>query len=289
MLQDIQIFLANLLRSLTSLTDIFWSNFDLAKFSTWQIILDILLVALIFYWILYFLKGSRAVPVIISILFLALLSFLAQALDLIALSWLFEYLATLFVIAIPIIFQTELRRGLEKLGHPYRSHSRNLHHQKTLIESILKSTQTFSKEKTGATLVIKRSTPLKEYIETGLQLNANLSPELILSIFNKKSPLHDGATILQDSKILSVSSVLPLSLSPSPPKWGMRHKSALGLSEQTDALIIVISEENGQLTLFQNGHATENITPNKLRLLLEQELLSRRQLKHLSKKFKTSS
>jgi len=240
-----------------------------------RISLDILLVAVIFYYTYIFIRGTRAVPVIFGIFILFIFGALANTFELVALSLVFNSLATTLIIAIPIIFQPELRRGLERLGHPHTLANQHLERERqNTIHEVVQAAEYFAKNHVGSTIVIENKSPLREYCDTGLRLNAKVSAELFFAIFQKKSPLHDGASIIQNDRILSVSTVLPLSLTPTSRQWGTRHKSALGLSEQTDALVITTSEERGEITFFQDGHALEAITGTRLRLVLEKELLS---------------
>lgn len=275
MIEFTQHILGQIISTVSGWFELFWGNFLVGEFSALQITLDILLVAVIFYYTYLFIRGTRAVPVIIGILILFIFSALANAFELVALSSLFNILATMLIVAIPVIFQPELRRGLERLGHPHTLTNRHLEQErKHTIHEVVEAMDYFAKNHIGSTIVIENKSPLREYSDTGSRLNARVSTELLFAIFQKKSPLHDGATIILNDRILSASAVLPLSLTPTSKQWGTRHKSALGLSEQTDALVITTSEERGEITFFQNGHAIEAITPTKLRLILEKELLS---------------
>ena len=276
MLNIISDFISRTINLFSNWTEVFWSNFDLSTLSNWQIFLDIAFVALIFYWIFLLIQGTRAVPVIIGLIFLAMIFSIAKTFDLMATSWLFTNLTTMIIVAIPIIFQPEIRRGLEKLGQTsvFSRHG-NLEEKQVAVDSILDAVSEFLKNKTGATIVLEMTTSLNEYVNNGSKLMATSSSELLRSIFQKKSPLHDGAVIISNNgKVLSAGSVLPLSTTDTTnKKWGTRHKSALGLSEQTDALIIVVSEERKEVSLFEAGYVVEKLTINKLKLLLEKQFL----------------
>ncbi len=275
MFEFLQHILGKIIGTIAGWFELFWGNFLAGEFSFFQIGLDILLVAVIFYYTYLFIRGTRAVPVIIGILILFVFSTLANAFELVALNLLFNSLATMLIVAMPVIFQPELRRGLERLGRPHTLAPRHVEQERRhTISSIVEAVDYFVNNKMGSTIVIERKSPLREYSDTGSRLNSRISTELLLSIFQKKSPLHDGATIIHNDRILAASAVLPLSLTPASKQWGTRHKSALGLSEQTDAVVITTSEERGEITFFQNGHATEAITTTKLRIFLEKELLS---------------
>jgi len=257
----------------------FWSslNFGQSPF----FILDIIIVSLLFYWIYVFLKETRAMRMLYGIVFLLLLFFLSQALNLIALNYLLKALTAMFVVAIPVVFQPELRSLLEKLGRTdIVSDFRRLKRADItqIISEIVKATEKLAKTKTGALMVITQKTGLKNIIDTGVHLDAIVSQSLILSLFYPKSALHDGAVIIKGDQIAAAGCTLPLSEDNYISHIGTRHRAALGLSEQSDAIIIVVSEEKGTISLANHGILNQDIDIAKLKKLLD-ELIQQGRLK----------
>jgi len=249
-------------------TQIFWENLVLLNFSWPQIVLDIVLVAIIFYYTFALIKGSRAVHVLIGLCIILAIYLFSKTLQLVALSWLLDKLFTVVLIAIPIIFQRELRMGLERLGHTKLFLRQKARQIDRMIMNIVNACESMSKDNVGALIVIQNTTPLKEYIDTGIPVNATVSKELIVSIFFPKLPLHDGAVIIADETIKAASCILPNSLETSSHDMGTRHKAALGLAENTDAGVIVVSEERGTISYAKDGKIERNISPQKLLVLL---------------------
>ncbi|MEZ4086955.1 MAG: diadenylate cyclase CdaA [Candidatus Gracilibacteria bacterium] len=247
---------------------IFWGNLALLNFSWQQIVIDILLVAVIFYFTFSLLKGSRAVHVLLGLSFIGVFYFLSQALQLVALGWLLDRFLTVVLVAIPIIFQRELRMGLERLGHTTLFSKQQKRRIDRMIMSIVDACDVMAKAKTGALIVLEHTVPLKEYTDTGIELGAKVSKELLLSIFKPKSPLHDGAVIIGNERIHAASCILPHSFENTASGMGTRHKAALGLSENTDASVVVVSEERGTISFAKHGKMQTNIDPAELQSLL---------------------
>jgi diadenylate cyclase len=253
-------------------TRIFWDNLVLLNFSWQQIALDIVLVTVIFYFIFSLIKGSRAVHVLIGLSIVLIIYVISKALQLVAMSWLLDRIFTVVLVAIPIIFQKELRMGLERLGQTKIFQNQKARQIENMIFNIVDASKAMAEEKIGALIVLQKKVPLKEYIDTGVPLNAIVSKELLLSVFQPKMPLHDGAVIIADEKIKAASCILPHSFEYTDSTMGTRHKAALGLSENTDASVIVVSEEKGHISFSKNGKIERNITPNRLQVLLIEEL-----------------
>jgi len=249
----------------------FWLNLELLDYSAPQMIIDILLVSIIFYYIFLLLQGSRAVNVLMGLGMVTIIYVISRTAQLVTLNWIMDKFFTVALVAIPVIFQKELRMGLEKLGHAklFVSHVGNMQH---MVSKILAACLEMADQKTGALIVLQAQTPLKEYIETGIGLNADVSKELLLTIFGNKSPLHDGAVIITGERIEAASCVLPHSLEKTSGDMGTRHKAALGLSDVTDALIVVVSEERGIISFAKNGKMEKNISPQRLKNILETHL-----------------
>ena len=247
----------------------FWTSIDLK--SNPFVLLDVLIVALIFYWVYIFLKETRAMRIIYGIIILALVFILGKLLHLEALNFILTYLTTMIVVAIPVVFQPELRSALERLGRTdIIGGFSGLRRSKmvTIVKEICQSVDFLSKNKVGALIVLGRQTGLRDYIETGVKLNADISTEMIMTIFTNKTPLHDGAIIIIGDKMISAGCTLPLAEIQYDYNLGTRHRAAIGLTMQTDALVIVVSEERGMVSLASNGVLSRDLNSEKLEELL---------------------
>ncbi len=249
----------------------FWENLVLMQFSWPQVFIDILLVSIVFYYIFVLIRGSRAVHIIIGLAILAFIFVLSNILQLFATGWLLDRFLTLILVAIPVIFQQELRRGLEKLGQTrIFSNNGEVHASSILIGTLVEASVIMAENKIGSLIVLHRDVLLNEYAETGVQINGKVSKELLLNIFFPKSPLHDGAVILKGEKIIAAACVLPHSYKHDDHALGTRHKAAIGLAENTDAHVIVVSEEKGTISYAHNGRLEKHITPEKLQKFLKE-------------------
>ena len=229
-------------------------------------VLDIFLVAYIFYKLYEFLKGSIAARMMIGLLFILLVSIVAEIFNMSGSTWIFANLKTVWVIAFVIIFQPEFRRLLLYLGQvPILRGIVQISSQK-IVNEVVGAVSELARKNFGALIVILRDTGIRGIVETGIPLQAQLSKALILSIFNPRSPLHDGAVIIQNDVLIAAKCQLPLTENPKlDPTLGMRHRAALGLSEQTDALILAVSEETGIVSLAENGVLTRELTEEGIR------------------------
>lgn len=240
----------------------------------WKAIVEVLILWIVIYRIFLFLKGTKAVYLLrgIVILVISLLAF--QMLGLPVLTRLLTYLFAFFLILVVIIFQPELREGLIRLGkrHIFSIEPKREEIEKTLRE-IVSAAGALSRKKVGALIAIKREIGLKRYIESGVVLNAELTSELLQNIFYPSAPLHDGGVIIDEATIIAASCLFPLSDNSSLEKTlGMRHRAAVGLSENSDSLVVAVSEENGSISLAINGQLTRNLTPNDLLTILKGQL-----------------
>jgi len=217
-------------------------------------VIDIAVVSFLLYKLFALMRGTRAVHMFFGLIVLFLLSVLAQWMNLIAVNWLITSLRTVWVIAFVIIFQPELRRALSMLGqNPVLSRLVRMR-QSHVIPEIVKAVQEMSENKVGALIVLEKDMGLKNYAETGTTVDARVSAELIESIFTPPSPLHDGAVVIQNDRVVAAGCTLPLSTNQRLSQaLGMRHRAALGMSEESDALVIVISEETGTISLVEDG------------------------------------
>lgn len=229
-------------------------------------VLDIALVAYIFYKVYEFLRGSMAARMVIGLLFIILISIVAEMLNMSGSTWIFSTLKTVWVIAFVIIFQPEFRRLLLYLGQ--NPILRRIVHVSTtkFIDDVIGAMSELSRKNFGALIVLVRDTGIRSVIETGIPLQAQVSKPMLLSIFNPRSPLHDGASVIQNDIILAAKCQLPLTENPKlDPSLGMRHRAALGLSEQSDTLILVVSEETGMISMAEHGVLTRGLTEEGLR------------------------
>jgi len=242
----------------------------------WLSAVDLLLVTLAFAFLLSLLRGTQGVVLLRGmILLIIVIALLTSLLPLPAFSWLLRTTLPALVVAIPVIFAPEIRRALERLGRAGSVFS--LGTQPAEIErtmaAIVTAVQRLSERRLGALIVIERETRLDEYVETGVSLHALLSPELLLQVFHLNTPLHDGAVILRSNRILAAGCVMPLSasgtLSRSPERhMGLRHRAALGISEVSDAVSVVVSEETGSISVTHSGRMIRRLDPSRLRNIL---------------------
>jgi diadenylate cyclase len=238
---------------------------------TWSSVVDILLVALILYGLFRLFQGTQAVALLRGILVLALV-FLLAASRLTAFGWLLRNSVPFILVAIPVIFQPELRRALERLGRsaPFlmgRS-SREAAAQQVIHEVIL-AVETLARERTGALIVLEGDTGLEEHIESGERIDAGVSARLLTTLFFPGTPLHDGAAIIRGDRIVSAACVLPLTNRDlADGSLGTRHRAAVGITEQNDALAIVVSEETGIISVARNGRIARRLDAQRLRTIL---------------------
>lgn len=245
-------------------------------------IIDIFLVALLFYQLYMLIRGTVAYSITLGIAAIYLFWWAVRAMNMELLSTILGSVLGVGVIALIIVFQQEIRRFLIFIGSRYVEGNRisvgkilNLQLEskpQVKIRSIMKAVMQFSMDKTGALIVIGRKSNLEMYAQTGDVLNAETSSRLFVSIFNKTSPLHDGAVIVEDAKIKAARVILPVTEKMDlPPEYGLRHRAGLGISEVTDSLVIIVSEETGQISLAENGIMQKNIPSRILRQKLEEE------------------
>jgi len=238
-------------------------------------IIDILIVTYIVYHMILLVRGTRAVQLLKGIFVLVVIWALSTWFDLYTLKWLMNQIFTYGVFAIFIIFQPELRRGLEQLGRGKLFGRMSDIDEETnkLISETIKSVNYLSRRKIGALIVFERKTGLNEYVESGIRMQSMISSELLINIFIPNTPLHDGAVIVQNGQIAAAGCYLPLSENPFISKeLGTRHRAAIGISEVGDAISIVVSEETGQVSLALNGQVVRDIKEESLISKLYEEL-----------------
>ena len=240
-------------------------------------VVDILLVWYVIYKLINIIKGTKAVQLLKGILVILIVRVASDFFGLTTLSWMMQQVITYGFLAIIIIFQPELRRALEQLGRGKffsRSTSPDEDGQEKTVEAILKAADYMAKRRIGALISIERETGMSDYIETGISLNSKISAELLINIFIPNTPLHDGAVIIQKNNVAAAACYLPLSESPFISKeLGTRHWAALGISEVTDSITVVVSEETGGISLTRNGELHRDLKAEELREMLSNELL----------------
>lgn len=228
-------------------------------------LLDVAIVSIIFYFAYIFLHETRAMRILYGILILVALALIGRVFNLILLNWILKYLSTMLVVAIPIVFQPELRTILERLGRARFIRDLSLHGESAeVIDEVVKTVVALSKQRIGGLIVIQRQTGLKEYTETAAPLDAVVTKDLLLSIFSPRSPLHDGAVVISEDKIIAARTILPVSETLLSPSLGTRHKAGLGIAELSDAVALIVSEETGSISIAVGGKLERRIAEDRL-------------------------
>ncbi len=241
-------------------------------YNTVRNVLDFTLVFIIVYVLLKIVRGTRALPMAAGMIALGLLYWLAVAQELITLASVLQGTLPYIGIAIIVIFQAEIRQALIYFGNRLRFPI--LRRQRgqlgeTIYDEIVLATTTLASEKTGALIVIERNVGLRNFIDAGVSLDAKMSYDLLVTLFNTEAPLHDGAVIIQQERIAAASCFLPLTKNPGISReLGTRHRAAIGITEDTDAISVVVSEETGLVSFVESGKIKRNLETNQLRTLL---------------------
>jgi uncharacterized protein (TIGR00159 family) len=218
----------------------------------WIDLIDILIVTFVVYRLILLMKGTRAERMLWGLAVIVLVYFVSQRMELFTLHWILSNFLSSIVIIVIVVFQRDIRRVLVQVGRT-SFFSRGLGIKEELLEELTKAAFQMSKNKTGALIVLERDVGLGDYMDVGVEVDAKVSSEMVLSIFNPASPVHDGAAIIRKGRISRVGCFLPLARDPEISKsLGTRHRAALGLTEDTDAVIIVVSEETGEVSLVVN-------------------------------------
>jgi diadenylate cyclase len=246
----------------------------------WQDVLDILIVTVIIYRILLIIKGTRAAQMLIGIgvLFAALL--FSRYLELYTIDWIIQSLWAQIVLALIILFQPEIRKTLAQMGEARFLPSFTSVEELRYLEEIVKGTVALANRKIGALIVIEKETSLDDITEMGTKLDARVSRELLLSIFHPSSPIHDGAIVIRGNRVVAAGCFLPLTLSMDISKaFGTRHRAGLGLTEETDAVVIIVSEETGSITTAVGDNLEKNIDIGELRDFLTENFIKLKEKK----------
>lgn len=244
----------------------------------WLSVIDILLVALVFFMLLYLVRDTQAMVLLRGAIFLVvLLALLTGVVELPAFSWLVRTTLPALLLAIPVIFAPEIRRGLERIGRAGTYIRGNTEKEEleiqAAIQAIVSAAARLSARQHGALIIIQRMDNLDEYVRTGVSMDARLTPELLLQVFYPNTPLHDGAVIVQRARIIAGACVMPLSasgiLARSPERqMGLRHRAALGISEASDAIAVVVSEQTGSISIAHAGRMIRRLDPDRLENIL---------------------
>ena len=245
---------------------------------TWWDVLDILVVSIMIYEVLKLIRGTRAVQLAVGIASIVGLYYLSRGLRLETLNWLIRNTLGYVVFAAIVLLQADIRRALVHLGRGklFRRLDRKDSDDDTVEELVVAAT-TLSAKKTGAIIVIERSIGLRNYIESGIPLDAKLTYDLLVSIFQPTSPLHDGAVIVQGDRAAAAACFLPLTINPRLSReLGSRHRAAIGVTEENDAVAIVVSEETGRISVVEDGDLEHDIDAERLRARLRQVVTLRR-------------
>lgn len=247
---------------------------------------DILLVWYVIYKLIMIVRGTKAVQLLKGIFMILIVRLISQIFHFQTLGWMTEQVMLWGFLAIIIIFQPELRRALEQLGRGKffsRSGTSEEETHEKVVESIIKAVDYMAKRRIGALISVERETGMGDYVETGIGIDSKISAELLINIFIPNTPLHDGAVILQKDRVSAAACYLPLSESPFISKeLGTRHRAAIGISEVTDSITVVVSEETGGISLTKNGKLHRDLNKDAFREMLTNELIAPKVVKQAS-------
>ena len=245
---------------------------------SWWDVLDIAIVSVIIYEFLKLIRGTRAVQMAAGSLLIVALFYASRLAPLQTVNWIIRNMLVYVVFAAIVIFQSDIRRALAHFGQaPFFRYFNRAQAATETIEELVVAATMLSSQRTGAIIAIEREIGLRNYIESGIPLDATLTYDLLVTIFQPGSPLHDGAAIVQDDRVAAAACFLPLTVNPKLSKdLGSRHRAAIGLTEENDAVAIVVSEERGQIALAMNGRIDRALTPDELRERLRTFVVRRR-------------
>ncbi|MDF7626500.1 diadenylate cyclase CdaA [Lactobacillaceae bacterium L1_55_11] len=258
--------------------------FSYATGNNFTHLIDLAIIWFLLYKVITFVEGTKALQILFGVGAIILIKVIAWYTGLTTVSWLMDQLITWAPIALVVIFQQEIRRGLESLGRQLTIRRRHLDNAQAreFIKALDMALQYMSKRRIGALITINRKDSLEEYIKTGIKLDAYVTGQLLINIFIPNTPLHDGAVIINDGRIAVAAAYLPLSESTRIPKeLGTRHRAAVGISEATDAVTVVVSEETGEITITQNGEMLRNMTQETYTNFFEKQFIVDEKSQHL--------
>jgi diadenylate cyclase len=245
---------------------------------TWWDVVDILLVSLLIYEALKLIRGTRAMQMAAGSVLVLVLFYMSQLFPLQTVAWLIRTVLVYVVFAVIVLFQSDIRRALSHLGSaPFFRYFARAERAAETIEEVSAAAGMLSKAKIGALIVIEREIGLRNYVESGIPLDAEVSYDLLTTIFQPTTALHDGAAIIQENRVAAAACFLPLTVSPGLDRdLGTRHRAAIGLTEECDAVAVVVSEERGEISLAVRGRLNRRLSPDELHGRLQAALLQRR-------------
>lgn len=240
---------------------------DLFRHLRPQDVVDIALLSAVIYWLLNLIKGTRTIPILVGMTVLLGVYAMATFLQLDAIGWLMEHLFSSVVVILVVLFQADIRNALARVGMTTMFREMSATAQRNLIDEVVETAYVLARKRIGGTIVLENETGLRNYIERGRAIGAEPTMELLLSIFHTSSPLHDGAVIItREGELAAARCILPLSSSLlGSSSLGTRHRSSLGLAEETDAVVVVVSEERGQVSLAYMGRLRRDLEEHELR------------------------
>jgi len=249
----------------------FQSNFNLVRDS-----IDIALVTAALYWVFALIRGTRAGQILVGLVVLFTVFMVSQIFQLVTVSLILDTFLSSLVVILVILFQHDIRRALARVGRGLFP-SVSAREESEMLEEVVRSAQALSRRRTGALVVIERETQLGDEITAGTRVDAAVSAELLIALFLPQSPLHDGAVIVQDGRLAQAGCILPLTTSVDLPEGvGTRHRAALGVSQETDAVVVVVSEETGGISVVFRGEIAQGLDAPRLRLTLRDILTGER-------------
>ena len=235
---------------------------DFFNFSSFIAFLDIAIVTTLLYWLMILIKGTRAAKMAWGIGIIVVLYFASERAELLTLHWILEYFLGSIIILIIVVFQQDIRRGLMHMGRTFSKKGAVIESQS--IAEITAALTAMSKVRMGALIAIERGVELAEIVESGVELDAKISKELLLSIFNPDAPLHDGAVIIKGEKAIMAGAILPLTDKELSTAFGTRHRAAVGISEESDSVVLVVSEKSGEISFVTGGVLEQNVSMDEI-------------------------
>lgn len=234
---------------------------------------DVLIITILVYWLIDQIRGTRAVQMVYGLMAVGILFWLAQYFELYTLSWILSTFLSSAILIVVVLFQNDIRRALTQVGR-WRIFASNKEDRNEMVEEIARTATMLAARRVGALIVLERDVLLGDYLDAGTGVDAKVTRELLVSIFLPQSPIHDGAVIVRRGRIVAAGCFLPLTSNPTVSKsLGSRHRAAIGLTENSDAVVVVISEEEGQIALVREGRITRGIDAASLRTTLAQVAL----------------
>ncbi len=247
-----------------------------AHFDPVRDMIDVLVVTAGIYWLLLLIRGTRAVQILVGLIVLIAATAASNVFQLVTLRLILDNFAASAVIIIVILFQHDIRRALARVGRGFFP-TVSAQQESQMLEEIVRAVQKLAQRRIGALIVLERETQLDDQIEAGTAIDASVTKELLTSIFLPRSPLHDGAVVVQGGRVAHAGCILPLTLSEDLPEGvGTRHRAAVGITEETDAVVIVVSEETGAISIVMRGELVQNVDPPILRVVLRDILSGER-------------